>query len=300
VRAFYVGTDMMQMLLRDFRVYGGTIFLDPRCVVVKGGRVEEKAAIQDELFLSGLRSRMGSVIHLGDSSCDADQSSRLPVEESAELAAYREGNLKPPPAGRGPPQPGPANPASGGNAPRKRKAPSKDPLSLSDTTVEKSRFFIKPKPEITATQLMKAGVFSPLTRTTTVIEIESDEEKTQPSPVVSTQAKTLNTSLTRTETEYSFEGDDYMENPDFFRELERVETAVLSQQYAPSISAGPSQTRPSQNPISRSQAPYSDTIEVDEDKENESVPERRVRRKLTTRKVAAAPNQSVISIEDSD
>lgn len=147
---------------------------------------------------------------------------------------------------------------------------------------------------------MKAGVFSPLTRTTTVIEIESDEEKTQPSPVVSTQAKTLNTSLTRTETEYSFEGDDYMENPDFFRELERVETAVLSQQYAPSISAGPSQTRPSQNPISRSQAPYSDTIEVDEDKENESVPERRVRRKLTTRKVAAAPNQSVISIEDSD
>lgn len=72
MRAFYVGTDMMQMLLRDFRVYGGTIFLDPRCVVVKGGRVEEKTAIQDELFLSGLRSRMGSVVHLGDSSDDAD------------------------------------------------------------------------------------------------------------------------------------------------------------------------------------------------------------------------------------
>jgi len=47
------------MLLRDFTVYGGTIFLDPRCASVKGGRVEEKATIQDELFIAGLRTRMG-------------------------------------------------------------------------------------------------------------------------------------------------------------------------------------------------------------------------------------------------
>jgi len=47
------------MLLRDFAVRGGTIFLDPRCAVVKGGRVEEKAVIQDELFLVSLRTRMG-------------------------------------------------------------------------------------------------------------------------------------------------------------------------------------------------------------------------------------------------
>ena len=48
------------MVLKDLTVYGGTIFLDPRCAVIKGGRVEEKAAIQDELFLAGLRTRMGS------------------------------------------------------------------------------------------------------------------------------------------------------------------------------------------------------------------------------------------------
>lgn len=147
---------------------------------------------------------------------------------------------------------------------------------------------------------MKNGVFSPLTRTTTVIEIESDEEIKRPPPVVSSRAKAHNTSLTRTETEYSFEGEDFMDNPDFFRELEMVESAVMSQQNAPSASAGPSKTRPSQNPIPRSQVVRPDTIEVDTDKENESVQERRVRRKVVTKKVAAAPNQSVISIEDSD
>lgn len=147
---------------------------------------------------------------------------------------------------------------------------------------------------------MKGGVFSPLTRTTTVIEIESDEEVKRPPPAASTQARALDTGLTRTETEYSFEGDDYMDNPDFFRELERVESAALSQQGASSMSVGFSQTRPSQNPTNRSQVAYSDTIEIDNDKENEPAPERRVRRRVGKSKVAAAPNQSVISIEDSD
>ena len=288
------------MLLRDFAVYSGTIFLDPRCIVVKGGRVEEKVAIQDELFLTGLRTRMGSVIHRGHLSNGIDRYSRLPVEESVELAAYREVNLKPPPNGRGRLQPGATSPTNDSKVSRKRKAPTKNPPSLGETTVEKSRFFIKPKPEISASQLMKNGVFSPLTRTTTVIDIESDEETTQPSRVVPTQTKTSDTSLTRTETEYSFGGDDFMDNPDFFRELEKVESAVLSQQFAPSVSAGPSQTRPSQIPNFKSQAAHSGTIEVDTDKENEPAPERRVRRKVTTKKVAAAPNQSVISIEDSD
>ena len=140
---------------------------------------------------------------------------------------------------------------------------------------------------------MKGGVFSPLTRTATVIEIESDEEKKQPSPVVS---RTLNNSLTRTETEYSFE-DDYMDNPEFLRELERAESIALSQQHAPSASAGPSRARPSQNPT-QSQVTY-DTIEIDTDKENDSVM-KRVKRKVMTKRVAAVPNQSVISIEDSD
>jgi hypothetical protein len=49
----------VQLLLKDFTVYGGTIFLNPKCVVVKGGRVEEKETLQDELFLAGLRARMG-------------------------------------------------------------------------------------------------------------------------------------------------------------------------------------------------------------------------------------------------
>jgi len=218
-----------------------------------------------------------------------------------ELAAYREENLKPPPTGHGRPQPErTTNPANDGNTSRKRKAPTKKPPSLGDTTVGKSRFFTKPKPEITATQLMKAGVFSPLTRTTTVIEIESDEERKLSLPDVSTQTRALNTSLTRTETEYSFEGDDYIDNPDFFRELERVESAALSQQTAPSVSAGPSRTRPSQNPTYQSQTLFPDMIEVDTDKENESVPKRRVKRKVMAKKVAAAPNQSVISIEDSE
>jgi hypothetical protein len=292
------------MLLRDFTVYGGTIFLDPRCVVVKGGRVEEKAAIQDELFLTGLRTRMGSVVYCRHFSDDIDRHSRLPVEESVELAAYREENLKPPPnVSRGRLQPGPTNPANDSKASRKRKAPTKNPPPLGETTAEKSpeksRFFTKPKPEITASQLMKNGVFSPLTRTTTVIDIESDEEMKPPSPVVPTHTKTSDTSLTRTETEYSFGGDDFMDNPDFFRELERVESAVLSQQFAPSASAGPSRTRHSQNPIKR-EVVHLDTIDVDTDKENEPVPERRVRRKVMTKKVAAAPNQSVISIGDSD
>ena len=286
------------MLLRDFAVYSGTIFLDPRCIVVKGGRVEEKVAIQDELFLTGLRTRMGSVIHRGHLSNGIDRYSRLPVEESVELAAYREVNLKPPPNGRGRLQPGATSPTNDSKVSRKRKAPTKNPPSLGETTVEKSRFFIKPKPEVSASQLMKNGVFSPLTRTTTVIEIESDEDKI--STAAPSRAKKQNTSITRTETEYSFEGDDFMDNPDFFRELEKVESAVLSQQFAPSVSAGPSQTRPSQIPNFKSQAAHSGTIEVDTDKENEPAPERRVRRKVTTKKVAAAPNQSVISIEDSD
>jgi len=243
---------------------------------------------------------MGSVVRLGCSLRVTEYSFRLPVEESAELAAYREENLKPPPAGRGRPQPGPINPAIGSTAPRKRKAPTKPPPTQGNITVEKSRFFTKPKPEITATQLMKNGVYSPLTRTTTVIEIESDEERKRPPPVASTKVKAADISLTRTETEYSFEGDDFMDNPDFFRELEKVESAVLSQQYAPSASAGPSQPRPSQNPTRQRKVPYSHAIEVDTDKENESVSERRVRRKIVTKKVAAAPNQSVISIEDSD
>lgn len=288
------------MLLKGFTVYGGTIFLDPKSTVVKGGRVEEKAAIQDELFLAGLRIRMGSATHRGYLSDDIDRPPRLPVEERAELAAYREENLKPPPDGRRRPQPGPTIPTNDGKTSRKRKAPSKSPPLEGKTTVEKSRFFIEPKPEITATQLMKNGVFSPLTRTTTVIEIESDEETKQLSPVVSTQAKAHDTSLTRTETEYSFGGDDFMDNPDFFRELERVESAVLSQQFAPSASAGPSRTRPSQNPNSQSQAARPNAIEVDMDKENEPAPARRVKRKIVKKEVAAAPNQSVISIEDSD
>ena len=285
------------MLLRDFTVYGGTIFLDPKCVVVKGGRVEEKAAIQDELFLIGLRTRMGSVIHCGHLSNDIDRYYRLPVEESVELAAYRKENLKPPPNVFGRPQPGPTDPTNNSKASRKRKANSP---SLGETTAEKSRFFIEPKPEITASQLVKSGVFTPLTRTTTVIDIESDEEVEQPSPVVPTRTTTSDTSLTRTETEYSFGGDDFMDNPDFFRELEKVESTVLSQQFAPSASAGPSQNRPSQNPNLRGQVFHLDTIEVDTDKENEPVQERRVRRKVVTKKVVAAPNQSVISIEDSD
>lgn len=287
------------MLLRDFTVYGGTILLDPKCADVKGGRVEEKAVIQDELLLAGLRTRMGSVIHHGPSD-DIDRSSRLPVEESAELAAYREENLKPPPNGRGRPQPAPAKPINDGSTSRKRKAPTKNQPLKVETTVEKSRFFIDPKPEITATQLMKNDIFSPLTRTTTVIEIESDEEIKRPPPMVPTRAKAHNTSLTRTETEYSFEGDDFLDNPDFFRELEKVESVVMSQQNAPSASAGPSQTRPGQNTIPRSQVVRPDMIEVDTDKENEPVPERRVKRKVVTKKVAAAPNQSIISIEDSD
>lgn len=288
------------MLLRDFRVCGGTIFLDPKCTIIKGGRVEEKAFIQDELFLAGLRTRMGSVVRFGGFPRDTEYFSRLPVGESVELTAYREENLKLPPPGRGRPQTGPTNPVNDSNPPRKRKAPTKNPPVVGNTTTEKSRFFTKPKPEITASQLMKNGVFSPVTRTTTVIEIESDEERKRSLPVVSTQAKAMNTSVTRTETEYSFDDDDFMENPDFVREFARVESTVLSQQYAPSASAGPSQTRPSQNPVRQSQAAYSDMIEVDTDKENESVPERRVRRKVATRKVPAAPNQSVISIEDSD
>ena len=287
------------MLLKDFRVYGGTIFLDPKCVVIKGGRVEEKAALQDELFLTGLRTRMGSVARLRGISGGADHSPRLPVEESAELAAYRKENLKPPPADRERPQPGSKNPVSDNTAPRKRKAPAKNPPLRGDTAVEKSRFFAEPKQEITASQLMKGGVFSPLTRTTTVIEIESDEEEKQPSPI-STRARALDTSLTRTETEYSFEGDDYMGDPDFFRELERVESAALSQQDAPSVSVGRSQIRPGQSSIQQSQVAYPDTIEVDTDKENEPVPERRVKRRVAKGRVAATPNQSVISIEDSD
>lgn len=58
MRTFYAGIEMVQLLLKGFTVYGGTIFLDPKCVVVKRG-VEEKPAIQDELFLAGLRKRMG-------------------------------------------------------------------------------------------------------------------------------------------------------------------------------------------------------------------------------------------------
>jgi len=227
------------------------------------------------------------------------------VEESAELAAYREENLKPPPPGNGRPQPGPqpgpSKPANNSNAPRKRKAPTKNPPPAGDSTAEKSRFFIKPKPEVTATQLIKAGVFSPLTRTGTVIEIESDEEKKQPSsPVVATQVRTLNTSLTRTETEYSFEGDDFLDNPEFFRELERVESAALSQHHAPAGSISASQARPNQNQTYQSQVSHPDMIELDTDKENESAPVKRVKRRIVGRKVAAAPNQSVISIEDSD
>jgi hypothetical protein len=217
------------------------------------------------------------------------------VEESAELATYREENLKPPPVGRGRPEPGPTKPATDGGPTRKRKAPAKNPPP-GGTTAEKSRFFAKPKQEITASQLMKNGVLSPLTRTTTVIEIDSDEEKKRSSKA-SSRTKTHNTSITRTETEYSFEGDDFMETPDFFQELERVESTVLSQQYAPSVSAGPSQARQTQNPT---QATHLDTIEVDTDKENEPGPERRVRRKVTKKAVPAALNQSVISIEDSD
>jgi hypothetical protein len=214
------------------------------------------------------------------------------VEESAELAAYREENLKPPPRSRGGPQPVPTKPASDSNATRKRKAPAKNPpaknLPTGNTPAEKSRFFKKPKPEITASQLMKSGIFSPLTRTATIIEIGSDEEKKVSVP---TRAKPQNISIPRTETEYSFEGDDFMDNPDFLREFDRVESTVLSQQYAPSVSAGPSQTR-------YSQRAHTNVIEVDVDKENE--PERRVKRKVVTKKVAAAANQSVISIEDSD
>jgi hypothetical protein len=62
----YVGIGLAQLLLKDFTVHGGTIFLDPNCAVVKGSRVEEKAAIQDELFLTGLRKRMGQVACLED------------------------------------------------------------------------------------------------------------------------------------------------------------------------------------------------------------------------------------------
>lgn len=208
---------------------------------------------------------------------------------------YREAHLKLPSVGRGRSQPGPTNPTNNGNATRKRKAPTKNPPS-GDTTAAKSRFFTKPKPEITASQLIKNGVFSPLTRTTTVIDIESDEEKSRSLTGVSTRAKKQDISITRTETEYSFEGDEIMDNPDFFRELERVESAVLSQQSAPSISGGPSQARFSQRPL----VAYSDTIEVDTDKENESGSKRRVRRKVLTKKAAAAANQTVISIGDSD
>lgn len=245
---------------------------------------------------------MGSVIRRGHFANVIDRYSRLPVEESVELAAYREENLKPPPNGRGGPQPGPTNPTNDTKPSRKRKVPTKNPPSLDETAVEKSRFFVKPKPEITASQLMKNGVFSPLTRTTTVIDIESDEETKRSSRMVPTRKWVSNTSVTRTETEYSFGGDDFMENPDFFRELEKVESAVLSQQFAPSASAGPSQIRPSQNPNLQSQVAHPDAIEieVDTDKENEPVRGRRVRRKVVTKKVAAAPNQSVISIEDSD
>jgi len=243
---------------------------------------------------------MGSVTYRGHFANVIDRYYRLPVEESVELAAYREEHLKPPPNGPGRPQPGPPNPTNDAKPSRKRKAPTKNPPSLDETAVEKSRFFVKPKPEITASQLMKNGVFSPLTRTTTVIDIESDEEMKRPSRVVSTRKRVSDTSVTRTETEYSFGGDDFMDNPDFFRELEKVEIAVLSQKFAPSASAGPSQTRPSQNPNLQSQVARPDTIEVDTDKENEPVRERRVKRRVVTKKVAAAPNQSVISIEDSD
>ena len=246
---------------------------------------------------------MGSVTHRGHFANVIDRYSRLPVEESVELAAYREENLKPPPNGRGGPKLGPTNPTNDTKPSRKRKVPTKNPPSPDETAVEKSRFFVKPKPEITASQLMKNGVFSPLTRTTTVIDIESDEETRRSSRKVPTRKRVSNTSVTaRTETEYSFGGDDFMDNPDFFRELEKVESAVLSQQFAPSASAGPSQIRPGQNPNLPSQVAHPDTIEieVDTDKENEPVRKRRVRRKVTTKKVAVAPNQSVISIEDSD
>lgn len=57
---------MVQLLLKDFTTHGGTIFLDPKCVVVKHGD-EEKPAIQDELFLAGLQKRMGYVVLLEDS-----------------------------------------------------------------------------------------------------------------------------------------------------------------------------------------------------------------------------------------
>lgn len=284
-------------MLKGFTVYGGTIFLDPKCVVVKGGRVEEKAAIQDELFLTSLRRKLGQVARLGPPCSDAEHPPRLPVEESAELATYREEHLKPPPAGHGGPQPGSTKPANDSNATRKRKAPTKtipakNPPS-GGTAVEKSRFFKKPKPEITASQLVKNGIFSPLTRTTTIIEIESDEDKKQSSAAAPTRAKAQDISIPRTETEYSFEGDDFMDNPDFFRELDKVESTVMSQPYAPSVSAGPSQPR-------NSQRARSNAIEVDIDKENDPEPERRVRRKVVTKKVTAASNQSVISIEDSD
>lgn len=221
------------------------------------------------------------------------------MEESAELRTYREEHLKLTPIGRGRPQPGPTNPANDGRATRKRKAPTNNPSS-GETTVAKSRFFAKPKPEITASQLMKDGAFSPLTRTTTIIEIESDGEKKRSSMVVPTRKKPKNTSVTRTETEYSFDGDDFMENPDFFRELEKVESVVLSQPSAPSVSAGPSQSRYSQRPTHQTQVACPDMIEVDTDKENEPALERKVRRKVPAKKAAVVPNQTVIDIEDSD
>lgn len=221
------------------------------------------------------------------------------MEESAELGAYRQEHLKPTPTGRGRPQPGPANPTNNGNMARKRKAPTKKPRS-DDIVVAKSRFFVAPKPEVTASQLMKNGIFSPLTRTTTIIEIESDEERRQPSKVVPTRAKGQDNSITRTETEYSFEGDEFMENPDFFQELEKVESDVLSQQFAPSISAGPSQNRHSQYPSRQTQAAYSDAIEVDAEKENEPESERKVKRRALRKKGTAALNQAVIDIGDSD
>lgn len=240
---------------------------------------------------------MGQVVPPESPQTGVDHLSRLPVEESAELAAYRKENLKLPPTGRGRPQPGPANPTKDSKTTRKRKAPAKDQPSGS-TALERSRFFIKPKPEVSASQLMKNGVFSPLTRTTTVIEIESDEDKN--STAAPSRAKKQNTSITRTETEYSFEGDDFMDNPDFFRELERVESTVLSQQYPPSGPAGPSQIRQSQNRTNQTQDSDADAIHVDTDKENEPEPVRRAKRKVTAKTVPAAPNQSVISIEDSD
>ncbi|KAH9935244.1 hypothetical protein B0H21DRAFT_834637 [Amylocystis lapponica] len=242
-----------QMLLRNVEIRKGLAYLQPKCVVMKGGQTADREVLRDVDFARSLRTRLGQ---------PEDPAAEQPARPaSPPPAAPPAANLPPPqPAVRSPlrelspPVAGPSHVPYDDDAgqPRRRKLPSRANRSPSPLPPPRppaqtqSRYFAIKSEENPSAGLARARVFSPH-RLPPVVVPDSDEEDEKPPPPATRPLQAEDSFMQYTDT------DDFAD--DAFREAALEQARRVEEQWFATGASGPPESSSSGSGSGTASAP---------------------------------------------